>query len=213
MPHAPIFASKQFQGSSDGGRYGDVIEEIDWSVGRVMAAIKLAKLDTNTLVIFTSDNGPWSMFGPHGGAAGPLRGEKGTSWEGGYRVRSIFHWPGKIKPATVPDMAANLDLYATFATLTGGQQPQELPGYRSLDLTETLLQGKPTSREHTGSFRVARKHFDLGIIKSTSAPRIVPIQTHANVNPPSSTRPVSSTLAVIWANALICPPAIRRSSG
>ena len=84
MPHAPIFASKQFQGSSDGGRYGDVIEEIDWSVGRVMAAIKLAKLDTNTLVIFTSDNGPWSMFGPHGGTAGPLRGEKGTSWAVSY---------------------------------------------------------------------------------------------------------------------------------
>ncbi len=146
MPHAPIFASKKFQGSSDGGRYGDVIEEIDWSVGRVMAALKLAKLDTNTLVIFTSDNGPWSMFGPHGGTAGPLRGEKGTSWEGGYRVPGIFHWPGKIKPATVPGMAANLDLYATFATLTGGQQPQELSGYQSLDLTETLLRGKPSPR-------------------------------------------------------------------
>jgi arylsulfatase A-like enzyme len=111
-----------------------------------MAALKLAKLDTNTLVIFTSDNGPWSMFGPHGGTAGPLRGEKGTSWEGGYRVPGIFHWPGKIKPATVPGMAANLDLYATFATLTGGQQPQELPGYRSLDLTETLLNGKASPR-------------------------------------------------------------------
>ena len=68
---------------------------------------------------------------------------EGTSWEGGYRVPGIFHWPGKIKPATVPDMAANLDLYATFATLTGGQQPQELPGYRSLDLTRPSCKANP----------------------------------------------------------------------
>ena len=80
---------------------------------------------------------------------------KGTSWEGGYRVPGIFHWPGKIKPATVPGMAANLDLYATFATLTGGQQPQELPGYQSLDSPRPSC--RCPAREHTGSFRVARK--------------------------------------------------------
>ena len=129
MPHAPVFASGDFQGRSKGGRYGDTIEEIDWSVGQVMKAIKEAKVDAKTLVVFTSDNGPWTMFGPHGGTAKPLRGEKGTSWEGGYRVPGIFNWPGKIKPGEVDGLAANLDLYATFATLSGGEQPRGLPGF------------------------------------------------------------------------------------
>jgi arylsulfatase A-like enzyme len=146
MPHAPIFASEEFQGKSKGGRFGDVVEEIDWSVGEVMKAIKRAGIDGKTLVIFTSDNGPWTMFGPHGGTAAPLRGEKGTSWEGGYRVPGIFRWPGKIKPGEVHGMAANLDLYATFATLTGGREPKDKPGYRSLDLSGTLLRGEPSPR-------------------------------------------------------------------
>ena len=156
------------QGSSDGGRYGDVIEEIDWSVGRVMAASSWP-----SLIPTHSSSSPATMargmFGPHGGTAGPLRGEKGTSWEGGYRVPGIFHWPGKIEPATVPGMAANLDLYATFATLTGGQQPQGRPAIGLLISPRPSCEVSP-AREHTGSFRVARKHFDRGIIKSTSAP-------------------------------------------
>ena len=129
MPHAPVFASPKFQGRSAGGRYGDVIEEIDWSVGELMAALKENGLDEKTLVVFTSDNGPWSVFGPHAGTAGPLRGEKGTSWEGGFRVPGIFRWPGKIVPGKVDGLAANLDLYATFATLSGGTQPETRPGY------------------------------------------------------------------------------------
>lgn len=146
MPHAPVFASPGFQGKSAGDRYGDVIEELDWSVGRVMAALKEAKIDDKTLVIFTSDNGPWSMFGPHGGTAGPLRGEKSTSWEGGYRVPGIFRWPGTIKPGVVADLAANLDLYATFATLTKGNQPVEQVGYISKDLSGVLLRGEASPR-------------------------------------------------------------------
>ncbi len=147
MPHAPVFASKAFQGKSAGGRYGDVIEEIDWSVGEVMKALKESGIEKRTLVIFTSDNGPWSMFGPHGGTAAPLRGEQGTSWEGGFRVPGIFRWPGTIKPGTVDGMAANLDLYATFATLAGGDQPDSKPGYMSLDLTPTLLRNEPSPRK------------------------------------------------------------------
>jgi arylsulfatase A len=147
MPHAPVFASPGFQGKSKGGRYGDVIEEIDWSVGQVMKAIKDAGVDDNTLLVFTSDNGPWTMFGPHGGTALPLRGEKGTSWEGGYRVPGIFRWPGRIKPAVIEDLAANLDLYATFATLAGGQQPQGLRGYISKDFSGTLLRGEASPRK------------------------------------------------------------------
>jgi arylsulfatase A-like enzyme len=139
MPHAPVFASAKFQGKSRGGRFGDVIEEIDWSVGQVMQAIKDAGIDKQTLVVFTSDNGPWSMFGPHGGTAAPLRGEKGTSWEGGYRVPGIFRWPGQIKPGVVDGMAANLDLYATFAKLQSG--------FISKDLTGSLLHEKPSPRK------------------------------------------------------------------
>ena len=146
MPHAPVFASKKFQGTSDGGRYGDVVEEIDWSVGKVVAALKEAGVEKNTLVVFTSDNGPWSMFGPHGGTAGLLRGEKGTSWEGGFRVPGIFNWPGTIKPATIDGMAANLDLYATFAALTGGQAPKDKPGYISTDLSRVLLREEASPR-------------------------------------------------------------------
>ncbi len=151
MPHAPVFASEDFQGRSQGGRYGDVIEEIDWSVGQVMQAIEDAGIDEETLVVFTSDNGPWSMFGPHGGTAKPLRGEKGTSWEGGFRVPGIFRWPGKIKPGVVDGMAANLDLHATFARLAGGSAPDESVtsqrGYISRDLSETLLHGKSSPRK------------------------------------------------------------------
>jgi len=147
MPHAPIFASEKFQGRSRNGRFGDVVEEIDWSVGEVMRTIKECGIDQRTLVIFTSDNGPWTMFGPHGGTAYPLRGEKGTSWEGGFRVPGIFRWPGKIRPGVVEGMAANLDLYATFARLAGGELPKKLPGFISKDLTGTLLDGKPSPRQ------------------------------------------------------------------
>ena len=146
MPHAPVFASGAFQGKSKGDRYGDVIEEIDWSVGQVMAALTEVGIDKHTLVVFTSDNGPWSMFGPHGGTAGPLRGEKGTSWEGGFRVPGIFHWPGTIASGEVHGMAANLDLYATFAALSGGTEPTDKPGYISQDLTGTLCEEQPSPR-------------------------------------------------------------------
>ena len=151
MPHAPVFASEKFQGTSQGGRYGDVIEEIDWSVGQVLQALKKANIDEQTLVVFTSDNGPWTMFGPHGGTAAPLRGEKGTSWEGGYRVPGIFRWPGKITPGVVDGLAANLDLYATFSQLASGTVPAkavtEQPGFISQDLTGVLFENKPSPRQ------------------------------------------------------------------
>ncbi|MEO1527395.1 MAG: sulfatase [Planctomycetota bacterium] len=146
MPHAPIFASPEFQGRSRGGRFGDVVEEIDWSVGQILATLRQNNLDENTLVIFTSDNGPWTMFGPHGGIAAPLRGEKGTPWEGGSRVPAIFRWPGRIQSGEVHGIAANLDLYATFASLTGGSEPTEKPGYISQDLSGALFRGEPSPR-------------------------------------------------------------------
>mgnify|MGYP002628159719 CR=1 FL=1 len=148
MPHAPVFASPEFQGKSNGGRYGDVVEEIDWSVGEVMKAVADAGIDEKTLIVFTSDNGPWTMFGPHGGVATPLRGEKGTTWEGGLRIPAIFHWPAKIKPAVIDDMAANLDLYATFAALSDATDlPTTSSGFISKDLTGTLLNGVSSPRQ------------------------------------------------------------------
>ncbi len=146
MAHAPVFASPGFQGKSAGGRYGDVIEELDWSVGQVLRVIEEVGLDEKTLIVFTSDNGPWSVFGPHGGTAAPLRGEKATTWEGGLRVPAIFRWSGKIKPKVVDELAANLDLYATFAALAGGTNPTEKPGFISLDLSDALLRDAPSPR-------------------------------------------------------------------
>lgn len=147
MPHAPVFASPEFQNRSQGGRYGDVVEEIDWSVGQVRQAVEEAGIAENTLIVFTSDNGPWTMFGPHAGTAGPLRGEKGTSWEGGFRVPGIFYWPGTIQPKQVDGLAANLDLLATFAAIIGATwDASDLPGYMSLDLSGTLLKGGDTPR-------------------------------------------------------------------
>ena len=110
MPHVPLFASHTFQGQSKAGRYGDVVEELDWSVGQVVKALKDAGVSDNTLVIFSSDNGPWRTYYDLGGSSGPLRDGKITGWEGGFRVPAIFWWPGKIKPAVVDDIGANVDL-------------------------------------------------------------------------------------------------------
>ena len=151
MPHTPIFASKEFQGQSANGRYGDVIEELDWSTGQIMNALEENNIADETLVVFTSDNGPWTMFGPHGGTPGPLRGEKGTTWEGGMRVPGIFYWPGTIEAAVIDGMAANLDLYATFATLAGGPPLSDAitrqTGFMSLDFSDTLLNESPPPRQ------------------------------------------------------------------
>jgi arylsulfatase A len=124
MPHVPLFVSDRFKGKSDQGLYGDVIMELDWSVGQVMEALQKNGIEEDTLVIFTSDNGPWLSYGNHGGSAGPLREGKGTSWEGGVRVPFIACWPGHI-PAnkTNDEPAMTIDLLPTIARLTGGKLP------------------------------------------------------------------------------------------
>jgi len=145
MPHVPIFASEEFKGKSKGGIYGDVIEELDWSLGEIVKTLKQEGLTDNTLVIFTSDNGPWSMFKEFGGTAHPLRGEKGTGWDGGSRVPAIFSWPGKIKAGATDAFMINLDIYATVATITGGNIPV---GYKldSQDMSGVLLRDEKSSR-------------------------------------------------------------------
>jgi arylsulfatase len=120
MPHVPINASKDFRGKSNQGLYGDVIQEIDYSVGRIMQTLKEEGLDKNTLVIFTSDNGPWLNFGNHAGSAGGFREGKGTSFEGGQRVPCIMRWTGTIKPGMVCNqLSSTIDVLPTVASLTG----------------------------------------------------------------------------------------------
>jgi arylsulfatase A len=124
MPHVPLFASGSFAGKSGQGLYGDVIEEVDWSVGRVLDAVSRARIDDNTLVIFTSDNGPWLSYGNHAGSAGRFREGKGTAFEGGVRVPFIARWPGRIPQGmTGTTPAMTIDLLPTFAGLAGAAVP------------------------------------------------------------------------------------------
>ena len=145
MPHVPIFASEKFRGTSKNGVYGDVIAEIDWSVGEIVRALTESDIHDNTLVVLTSDNGPWSMFGEFGGESTPLRGEKSTTWEGGDRVPCILSWPGKIRPGVSPEFMMNYDVYATIAALTGSHIPNG-HALDSLDMSSVLLNGKASPR-------------------------------------------------------------------
>ena len=129
MPHVPLFASQTFRGTTGAGLYADVIAEIDWSVGEVLEAVRRAKLDDDTLVVFTSDNGPWMSYGNHAGSAGRFRESKGTAFEGGVRVPFIARWPGRIPRASVGSQPAmTIDLLPTFARLAGAA-----PGRRPID--------------------------------------------------------------------------------
>ncbi len=129
LPHIPLFRSEEFKNVSLAGFYGDVIEEIDWSVGQILNTLKEEGLAENTLVVFTSDNGPWHTFKTHGGTAGLLRGAKGGTFEGGMRVPTVFWWPGNLKPGVVMDMATTMDFLPTFCHLSG----TELPNNRTYD--------------------------------------------------------------------------------
>jgi len=127
FPHVPLFASEDFHGKSPAGLYGDVVAELDWSVGQVLETLRSEKLETRTMVMFSSDNGPWLIFDSHGGSAGMLRDGKGSTWEGGMRVPGIFWWPGKIPAGSVQhEMGCTMDLFPTIAGLvdvaTGEQQ-------------------------------------------------------------------------------------------
>jgi len=126
MPHTPLAANPKFAGRSARGLYGDVVEEIDWSTGEILKALKDHGVDDNTIVAFTSDNGPWLIRGEHGGSAGPLRNGKGTTFEGGVREPCIVRWPGRIKPGRVVDRPAIMvDWFPTFVMLAGGKVPQD----------------------------------------------------------------------------------------
>ncbi len=141
MPHVPLFASKDCVGKSEQGLYGDVIQEIDKGVGTILATLHKHGLDEKTLVIFTSDNGPWLSYGNHAGSTGPLREGKGTTWDGGVRVPCVARWPGKISAGRVcREPAMTIDVFPTVAKLIGAKLPE-----RKIDGKDIgpLLLGKP----------------------------------------------------------------------
>ncbi len=126
MPHVPLAASANFKDKSANGLYGDVIEELDWSVGQVLKKLDELGLDKNTIVVFSSDNGPWLTEGPMGGVATPLFQGKGTTWDGGQRVPAIIRWKGKIRGGQVSnEVAAMIDWFPTFVGLVGGIAPAD----------------------------------------------------------------------------------------
>lgn len=148
MPHVPIHVSKEFKGHSNYRLYADVVEELDWSAGEVMKALREESLDRNTILIFTSDNGPWVQFKELGGSPGPLAGGKNTVWEGGMREPFVVRWPDRI-PAGIEcrQPASMLDMLPTFSHLTGAP----LPNDRTLDGRDItpLLTGSGTLPDET----------------------------------------------------------------
>lgn len=141
MPHVPLGVSKKFRGKSRQGLYGDVMMEIDWSVGEVLTTLQKNDLETNTLVIFTSDNGPWLSFGNHSGTCNGLRGGKGTAWQGGIRVPAIMYWPGTIPAGSACDqLVSTMEILPTVTALTGSPLPDK--PIDGIDIS-ALLTGAP----------------------------------------------------------------------
>jgi uncharacterized sulfatase len=152
FPHQPLFASEKFSGKSKAGKFGDAVEEIDWSVGEIVRSLKKWNLDSNTIIIFTSDNGPW-----YEGSPGGLRGRKGQSYEGGFKVPLIVSWPGNIQPGKVSRAPLlNLDLFPTLVSLAGVALPED----RVIDgrNIQGLLTGQQTDSPHEAIYFY---HYDL----------------------------------------------------
>ena len=147
MPHVPIAVSEKFLGKSKQGLYGDLMMEIDWSVGEIIKSIESNNLSENTLIIFTSDNGPWLNFGNHAGSTGGLREGKGTSFEGGQRVPTVMMWDGVIPKGKIANqLSSTIDILPTIAHITGGK----LPGHKidGVNIFDILNGGEEEPRDH-----------------------------------------------------------------
>ena len=148
MPHTPLFASPDFKGKSERGLYGDTIEEIDFNVGRLMDELKTQGIDKDTIVIFTSDNGPWLVKGEDGGSALPLFEGKMTTFEGGHRVPTIIKWPAQIPAGVVcEEVVSTMDLLPTFVEITGAQVPENHP-FDGKSILNILKQGEGATSPH-----------------------------------------------------------------
>ncbi|TMI61533.1 MAG: sulfatase [Bacteroidetes bacterium] len=145
MPHVPLAVSDKFKNKSGAGLYGDVMEEIDWSVGEIMKTLETNGLTKNTIVIFTSDNGPWLTYGDHGGNTGGFREGKGSAWEGGVRVPFIISWPGMIKSGSIcNNMAASMDLLPTLVSICKAKMPvKKIDGVNILSLFKQEKNANP----------------------------------------------------------------------
>jgi arylsulfatase A-like enzyme len=158
MPHVPLFVSEKYRGNSRRGLYGDVISEIDWSVGQVLETLKRCGVDDRTLVWFTSDNGPWLSYGDHGGSALPLREGKGTTWEGGMREPCVVRYPGHIPAGTeCHELAATIDILPTLASLAGVELPQKHK-IDGADITPLLLGQADAKTPHEAYYYYWGRH-------------------------------------------------------
>ena len=194
MPHTKLAASADFKGKSAGGFYGDVIEEIDFNVGRVLDKVKELGLDDNTYIIFTSDNGPWWIRKDHGGHAEPLRGAKTSCWEGGQRVPCVMRAPGRIPAGTACDaVAATIDMMPTLAKLAGGAAPAD----RAIDGVDisALMHGKANSLERSFFYY---QHDCLRAVRSGKWKLMMP-----------HTEPVQGSIATKWRMHIAEADAIR----
>ena len=152
LPHVPLFASPTFKGKSKRGLYGDVVEEIDFNIGRLIDALKKKGLEKNTIVVFTSDNGPWLPTERSGGSAGLLREGKGTTWEGGMREPAIFWSPGTILPGVITELGTTMDLFTTFSSMAAVPLPtdREIDG---VDLSPVLFYKEKSPRQEVQYYR------------------------------------------------------------
>jgi arylsulfatase A-like enzyme len=150
MPHVPLGASENFRGQSEDGFYGDVIEELDWSMGEILKVLKEEDLDENTLVIFTSDNGPWieDVIGDHAGSAFPLKGNKMQTWEGGIRVPCIMRWKGHLQEGTESnELLTTMDFFPTFSELSGAEIPNDLT-IDGKSFSDVILKNKKSKHDY-----------------------------------------------------------------
>jgi arylsulfatase len=189
FPHVPLYASKDFEGKSKRGLYGDVVEELDWSVGEILKELKKQKLDKNTFVIFTSDNGPWlwkDVLNETGGSAGLLYEAKSTTYEGGMRVPAIAWWPGTIKPNQISySVATTMDLYPTILHLAKAEVPHDRP-IDGNDITDLLTGKKEKVTDivyyyHMGRLQAVRKGPWKAHFSTLSTYSRKPLEEH---NPP-----------------------------
>lgn len=163
MVHVPLHVSDKFRGKTQRGLFGDVVEELDWSVGQILAALKQDDLDTRTLVMFCSDNGPWLCFGEHAGSADPLREGKGTSWDGGVREPTLMRWPGHIPAGRVCDAPLmTIDMLPSVARLIGAKlPPNKIDGVDIVD----VITGKSDKSPHDVLYFYYHKN-DLEALRS-----------------------------------------------
>jgi len=174
MVHVPLFVSDKFKGKSNAGLFGDVMMEVDWSVGQILQTLRDVNVADNTLVVFTSDNGPWLSYGHHAGSAAPLREGKGTMWEGGYRVPTVMWWPGKIPAKSVcHELSSTIDIFPTVAKLIGA----ELPDHKidGEDISELMFEDGKAESPHK-SFYCYYKNGQLQAVRDRQWKLVLPHQ-------------------------------------